>query len=300
MKLLKEMELDKLVHEMEELQAALTALNSPVCFCHNDLQCGNIMYNDETKKLCFIDYEYGAYNFRGYLCYFLLFHFLQVLNSETILQNGQWFTMTQISLISIWNQNGILRVNNNLTSVTHICVNGRPYKKPQVLQWRLRIIYKMKQFLRYSCRALLRRPTSFHWLLICYGHFGLSFKHHLQIFILGSLNMGWPGLENTIGVKTTICTDIFSTECTHLLATRRDYYCILKLIIVSETPTHVTVTLKHTFEVFIHAFFVDLHRKHISIVPHGVNIVVGLCALHSVNKATNALVLVIFGILAYD
>lgn len=50
---------------MEELQAALLALNSPVCFCHNDLLGGNIMYNSETKKLCFIDYEYGAYNFRG-------------------------------------------------------------------------------------------------------------------------------------------------------------------------------------------------------------------------------------------
>lgn len=52
--------------ELHELQRELLALGSPVYFCHNDLLGGNIMYDEETQRLCFIDYEYGSYNFRGF------------------------------------------------------------------------------------------------------------------------------------------------------------------------------------------------------------------------------------------
>lgn len=48
----------------------LTKLRSPVVFCHNDLQEGNIlMKENETsgcRSLCLIDYEYCAYNYRGF------------------------------------------------------------------------------------------------------------------------------------------------------------------------------------------------------------------------------------------
>lgn len=52
--------------ELHELQRELLSLGSPVYFCHNDLLGGNIMYDEETQRLCFIDYEYGSYNFRGF------------------------------------------------------------------------------------------------------------------------------------------------------------------------------------------------------------------------------------------
>jgi choline/ethanolamine kinase len=64
--LLQSIHVDKLDAELEELERVLLAANSPVFFCHNDLIGGNIMYNDESKRLCFIDFEYGSYNFRGF------------------------------------------------------------------------------------------------------------------------------------------------------------------------------------------------------------------------------------------
>lgn len=57
---------DKFVSELNFLKTSILSLNSPVVFCHNDLLAANIMYDDETNDLCFIDYEYGSYNFRGY------------------------------------------------------------------------------------------------------------------------------------------------------------------------------------------------------------------------------------------
>ena len=35
-------------------------------FCHNDLLAANIVYDEHTNKINFIDYEYGGYNFRGF------------------------------------------------------------------------------------------------------------------------------------------------------------------------------------------------------------------------------------------
>lgn len=39
---------------------------APVVFCHNDLLSANIIYNDASKIVQFIDYEYGGYNYRGF------------------------------------------------------------------------------------------------------------------------------------------------------------------------------------------------------------------------------------------
>ncbi|PVD33789.1 hypothetical protein C0Q70_05050 [Pomacea canaliculata] len=45
-------------------------LDSPVVFCHNDLQEGNILYDgtvaDPDKRMTIIDWEYGNYNYRGF------------------------------------------------------------------------------------------------------------------------------------------------------------------------------------------------------------------------------------------
>lgn len=52
--------------ELCRLKDRLEALNSPVCFCHNDLLAGNMMLDEDTKEIFFIDYEYGSYNYRGF------------------------------------------------------------------------------------------------------------------------------------------------------------------------------------------------------------------------------------------
>ncbi|XP_063220134.1 choline/ethanolamine kinase isoform X2 [Bacillus rossius redtenbacheri] len=60
--------------EFEWLRHFLTQTSSPVVFCHNDLQEGNILLshcdaeNDKVSQpqLSFIDFEYSAYNYRGF------------------------------------------------------------------------------------------------------------------------------------------------------------------------------------------------------------------------------------------
>ncbi|XP_040017977.2 choline/ethanolamine kinase [Gasterosteus aculeatus] len=57
--------------ELESLRALLAATPSPVVFCHNDVQEGNIlMLEDEDHnsldKLMLIDFEYSSYNYRGF------------------------------------------------------------------------------------------------------------------------------------------------------------------------------------------------------------------------------------------
>lgn len=47
----------------------MTTLRSPVVFCHNDLQEGNILLKESEpgcRSLCLIDYEYCSYNYRGF------------------------------------------------------------------------------------------------------------------------------------------------------------------------------------------------------------------------------------------
>lgn len=56
----------KFAEELVFLENMINNLYSPVVFCHNDLLAGNIMYDEKNNYVCFIDYEYGSYNFRGY------------------------------------------------------------------------------------------------------------------------------------------------------------------------------------------------------------------------------------------
>ncbi|KAM3919544.1 choline kinase alpha-like isoform 1-T1 [Leptodactylus fuscus] len=57
--------------EMANLRALLEATHSPVVFCHNDCQEGNVLLldgreNSEKQKLMLIDFEYSSYNYRGF------------------------------------------------------------------------------------------------------------------------------------------------------------------------------------------------------------------------------------------
>ncbi|XP_035395539.1 choline kinase alpha isoform X2 [Cygnus atratus] len=60
-----------LPQEMKNLRAMLEATSSPVVFCHNDCQEGNVLLlegreNSEKQKLMLIDFEYSSYNYRGF------------------------------------------------------------------------------------------------------------------------------------------------------------------------------------------------------------------------------------------
>ncbi|XP_016147914.1 choline/ethanolamine kinase-like [Sinocyclocheilus grahami] len=52
------------------LRSLLAATPSPVVFCHNDVQEGNILMLDgrenSSDKLMLIDFEYSSYNYRGF------------------------------------------------------------------------------------------------------------------------------------------------------------------------------------------------------------------------------------------
>ncbi|KAM4573046.1 choline/ethanolamine kinase [Odontesthes bonariensis] len=57
--------------ELESLRALLAATPSPVVFCHNDVQEGNILMlenrdHSSNEKLMLIDFEYSSYNYRGF------------------------------------------------------------------------------------------------------------------------------------------------------------------------------------------------------------------------------------------
>ncbi|XP_065489360.1 choline/ethanolamine kinase [Caloenas nicobarica] len=59
-----------LQEEMKSLRELLEATPSPVVFCHNDVQEGNILllagHEDSSDKLMLIDFEYSSYNYRGF------------------------------------------------------------------------------------------------------------------------------------------------------------------------------------------------------------------------------------------
>ncbi|XP_042232219.1 ethanolamine kinase 1-like [Homarus americanus] len=52
--------------EVDELESCLTGLGCPVVFSHNDILLGNVIWNQETQKVGFIDYEYGGANFQPF------------------------------------------------------------------------------------------------------------------------------------------------------------------------------------------------------------------------------------------
>ncbi|CAO1346148.1 unnamed protein product [Diamesa tonsa] len=52
--------------EAEWLRRLIEDLNYPVVFSHNDLQEGNILFHNAEPELMIIDFEYCAYNYRGF------------------------------------------------------------------------------------------------------------------------------------------------------------------------------------------------------------------------------------------
>ncbi len=54
--------LDNLDGEINMLEKLLSAEYQEIGFCHNDLQYGNIMMDEETRSITIIDYEYASYN----------------------------------------------------------------------------------------------------------------------------------------------------------------------------------------------------------------------------------------------
>ncbi|XP_031473862.1 probable choline kinase 2 [Nymphaea colorata] len=57
-----EFELGKIEMEISTLEKELFRDNDNIGFCHNDLQYGNIMMDEETKTVTIIDYEYAGFN----------------------------------------------------------------------------------------------------------------------------------------------------------------------------------------------------------------------------------------------
>ncbi|XP_051854527.1 ethanolamine kinase 2 isoform X1 [Antechinus flavipes] len=55
-----------LEQEMAWLKEHLSQLDSPIVFCHNDLLCKNIIYNEKKGHVRFIDYEYAGYNYQAF------------------------------------------------------------------------------------------------------------------------------------------------------------------------------------------------------------------------------------------
>ncbi|KAL5707147.1 hypothetical protein ACHQM5_025233 [Ranunculus cassubicifolius] len=58
----KDFRLDEIEVGISELERKISGEDQKVGFCHNDLQYGNIMIEEETRLLTIIDYEYAGYN----------------------------------------------------------------------------------------------------------------------------------------------------------------------------------------------------------------------------------------------
>lgn len=54
---------EKSEYYADRLQQLISKSESPITFCHNDLQEGNILLNTKTDELTLIDFEYGGYNY---------------------------------------------------------------------------------------------------------------------------------------------------------------------------------------------------------------------------------------------
>lgn len=58
--------LDTIDKEISLLEKELSGAHQLIGFCHNDLQYGNIMLDEETNAVTIIDYEYASYNPAAY------------------------------------------------------------------------------------------------------------------------------------------------------------------------------------------------------------------------------------------
>ncbi|XP_077239257.1 putative choline kinase 2 [Tasmannia lanceolata] len=57
-----EFRLNVMEDEITTLENELSKENNLIGFCHNDLQYGNIMIDEETRSITIIDYEYASFN----------------------------------------------------------------------------------------------------------------------------------------------------------------------------------------------------------------------------------------------
>ncbi|XP_015886373.3 probable choline kinase 1 [Ziziphus jujuba] len=71
----KEFRLDTLEDEINMLEKELSHDYQEIGFCHNDLQYGNIMMDEDSRAITLIDYEYASYN---PLAYDLANHFCEM------------------------------------------------------------------------------------------------------------------------------------------------------------------------------------------------------------------------------
>uniref|UniRef100_A0A0D9WJ20 Choline kinase N-terminal domain-containing protein n=1 Tax=Leersia perrieri TaxID=77586 RepID=A0A0D9WJ20_9ORYZ len=70
-----EFSLDRMEKEITGLENELSEDYQFIGFCHNDLQYGNIMIDEETKQLTIIDYEYASF---GPVAYDIANHFCEM------------------------------------------------------------------------------------------------------------------------------------------------------------------------------------------------------------------------------
>ena len=72
--------------ELEILKSRLVPLDADVCYCHNDLLAGNILYclsADGSERVRFIDFEYGNYN---YVAWDIVNHFNEMMGYSVDLE----------------------------------------------------------------------------------------------------------------------------------------------------------------------------------------------------------------------
>nr|XP_054097131.1 choline kinase alpha isoform X4 [Callithrix jacchus] len=78
--------------ELENLRSLLESTPSPVVFCHNDCQEGNILLlegreNSEKQKLMLIDFEYSSYNYSSILFPVTWLHSKMTLTTSVLKKN---------------------------------------------------------------------------------------------------------------------------------------------------------------------------------------------------------------------
>ncbi|XP_055327537.1 ethanolamine kinase 1-like isoform X2 [Paramacrobiotus metropolitanus] len=59
---------EQFLAEIKEIREYIKSpkVKSPIVFCHNDLLCGNILYDKEEDRVHFIDFEYAGLNYQAY------------------------------------------------------------------------------------------------------------------------------------------------------------------------------------------------------------------------------------------
>ena len=50
---------------IDYFQKEMQLIQSPVLFCHNDMNRGNVLVSKDKREVYLIDYEFSSYNFRG-------------------------------------------------------------------------------------------------------------------------------------------------------------------------------------------------------------------------------------------